>query len=227
MTVNIVVADQHTIIRRGISSMIHNMPATGFDKDGMAFNVLGDTDSPNEIFTLLSQNKVDILFLGFTLKTKKTHSPLSEMDGSSLVKWLANKFPETRIVVLSPFRNRNIIRQVLQDGAVGYISRETCERSIWRSIVAVYNGETYIERSLMDSLFRSYKPTEQELTLRENDVLRMLCSGLSLTTISKKMNLSNKTVSAHKLKAMEKLGVKNDCQLYCLLSQTQMFDIAI
>lgn len=227
MTVNIIVADEHTIIRRGVLSMINNSSSKEGKLNGIDFKVIGDTDSPSEIYSMLSKNEVDILFLGFSLKKKKSQSPISDLDGVSLIKWLANKFPQTRIVVLSPYRNRNIIRQVLHDGAVGYISRETCERSLWRTIVAVRNGETYIERSLMDSMFRGGQVAEQELTLRENDVLRMLCRGQSLTTISSKMNLSNKTVSAHKLKAMEKLGVKTDCQLYCLLSQTQMFDISM
>ncbi|WP_231566756.1 helix-turn-helix transcriptional regulator [Erwinia sp. 9145] len=87
--------------------------------------------------------------------------------------------------------------------------------------------EVYIERGLMDSLLRRDTLAGQELTTRENDELRMLCRGLSLTAISEKMNLSNKTVSAHKLRAMEKPGVQSDCQLYCLLAETRMFDIAI
>jgi len=226
MTINIVVADEHTIIRRGVVSMIHNMPTMDMSMSGINLNIAGDTDSPNELYNLLLKEKIDILFLGYSLRTKKSQNPISELDGTSLIKWLTKKFPDTRIVVMSPYRNRNIIRQVLQDGAVGYISRETCERTLWRTVSAVHNGETYIERGLIDTLFRG-SLTEEELTLRENDVLRMLCRGLSLTAISSKLNLSNKTVSAHKLKAMEKLGVKTDCQLYCLLSQTQMFDITI
>ncbi|AFI89659.1 response regulator transcription factor [Pectobacterium parmentieri] len=227
MSINIVIADEHTIIRRGIVSMIHHMPSGEYSMDKISFNVVGDTDSVSEIVTMLSQHRVDILFLGFSLKMKKSQNPISELDGVSLVKWLARKFPDTRIVVLSQYRNRNIIHQVLLDGAVGYISRGTCEKTLWRTIVAVSHGETYIERGLMDSLFRGNSLNDQELTLRENDVLRMLCRGLSLTDISRKMNLSNKTISAHKLKAMDKLGVKSDCQLYCLLSQTRMFDITI
>lgn len=227
MTINIVIADEHTIIRRGILSMIHSMPVDGHRTDDRDFKVIGDTDSPDKLYTLLSRCKVDILLLGFTLNTKKNHNPLSGLDGISLIKWLTHKFPDTQIVVLSPYRNSNIIYQVLQTGAGGYISRETCERTLWRAITSVRNGETYIEPGLMNSLFRDQAPTRQELTSRENEVLRLLCRGLSLTDISAKLNLSNKTVSAHKIKAMDKLGVKNDCQLYCLLSRTHMFDICL
>ncbi|MEW5562010.1 response regulator transcription factor [Enterobacter asburiae] len=227
MSVNILIADEHTLIRRGMLSMINTMSAANTTMDNIEFNVIGDTDSPAELVSLLSHNRVDILFLGFTLNTRRTQSPVSELDGTALIKWLANKFPQTQIVVLSPYRNTNVIRMALEAGARGYISRETCERMLWRAMTAVLDGEVYIERGLMDSLFRRDTLAGQELTTRENDVLRMLCRGLSLTAISSKMNLSNKTVSAHKLRAMEKLGVESDCQLYCLLAQTRMFDIAI
>ncbi|WP_336768939.1 response regulator transcription factor [Pantoea endophytica] len=225
MSVNILIADEHTLIRRGIASMINSLSASAMD--GVSYNVIGDTDSPTELLTLLSGQRVDVLFLGFSLNTRRTQSPVSELDGTALVKWLARKYPETRIVVLSPYRNTNIIRMTLEAGARGYISRDTCERMLARAIVTVLDDEVYIERGLMDSLFRRDTLAGQELTARENDVLRMLCRGLSLTAISGKLHLSNKTVSAHKLRAMEKLGVQSDCQLYCLLARTRMFDIAI
>ncbi|WP_345828066.1 response regulator transcription factor [Erwinia sp. HDF1-3R] len=227
MSFNILIADEHTLIRRGILSMINTMSAENATFDATHFNIVGETDSPLELVSLLSHQHVDILFLGFTLNTRRSQSPVSELDGTALVKWLARKFPETRIVLLSPYRNNTIIRMALEAGAKGYISRNTCERMLWRAITTVLDGEVYIERGLMDSLFRRDAPDSQELTLRENDVLRMLCRGLSLTAISGKMNLSIKTISAHKLRAMQKLGVQTDCQLYCLLAQTRMFDIAI
>ncbi|WP_345828069.1 response regulator transcription factor [Erwinia sp. HDF1-3R] len=224
MSVNILIADEHTLIRRGILSMINTMSAGNAAMEDIHFNVIGDTDSSTELVSLLSHQHVDILFLGFSMNS---HSPVSELNGTELVKWLAREYPETRIVVLSPYRNSNIIRMTLEAGAKGYISRDTCERMLWRAITTVLNGEVYIERGLMDSLLRRDTLVGQELTSREVDVLRMLCRGLSLTTISAIMTLSNKTVSAHKLRAMEKLGVQTDCQLYCLLAQTRMFNIAI
>lgn len=209
MSVNILIADEHTFIRRGILFMINAISATsvGMDDNDIVCNVIGNTGSPAALASLLAQNRVDILFLGFSLSALRTQSPLSELDGIALIKWLGCRFPQTRIVVHSPYPNPNIVRMALEAGARGYISRDTCEHLLWRAISAVLNGEVYIERSLMDSLFRRNTPAGQELTSRENEVLRMLCQGLSLTAISAKMNLSNKTVSAHKIHAMEKLGV--------------------
>jgi len=79
----------------------------------------------------------------------------------------------------------------------------------------------------MNTLFQKGKTSNEALSPRETEVLRLICKGLSLTDISRRMHLSIKTVSAHKMRAMEKLGVKNGCQLYCLLAKTRMFDIVI
>jgi two-component system capsular synthesis response regulator RcsB len=228
MSVRIAIADEHTIIRRGVISMIMNMPLLPSDSlTRTEFAVVGDTASPSELMTLISEEKIDILFLGFSLATCQTPNPISGMDGVLLIKWLNRKYPQLKIVVLSPYKNTQLIRMSLEAGARAYISRDTCEKTLNRALNSVINGEVYIERELMNSLFQTGKQAEHELSPREIDVLRMLCKGLNLTEIAYQLHLSNKTVSAHKLRAMDKLGVNSDCQLYCLLSKTQMFDIAI
>ena len=80
----------------------------------------------------------------------------------------------------------------LEAGAKAYISRDTCEKTLSRTLTSVINGEVYIERELMHSLFQTGAQTEQELSPREIDVLRMLCKGMSLTEIARQLHLSNK-----------------------------------
>ena len=82
--------------------------------------------------------------------------------------------------------------------------------------------EVYIEPTLVKGFLQS----EASLSAREIEVLRLLCKWGNLTDVSRQMHLSIKTVSAHKIRAMEKLQVKNDCQLYYLLARTRMFEIA-
>jgi two-component system capsular synthesis response regulator RcsB len=227
MTTHIVVADEHTIIRRGVVLMVKNLPEINPNFNHHNINIVGDAASPTELLNLLANNPVDILLLGFSLNTYKSQSPLTELEGITLIKWLSNKYPNLKTVVLSPYNNANVIRSALDSGASGYINHNTCEKVLERAITAMMNNETYIEKSLLNSLLQPATRGERELSSREVDVLRLLCKGLSPAAISRKLNLSNKTVSAHKLRAMEKLGVASDCHLFFLLSQTQMFDIAI
>lgn len=227
MSINILIVDEHAIIRRGMASMINSLKNSNLNTDKLDIDVIGDTNEQTELLDILASKKVDLLFLGYGLHTIKTGNPVSELDGVALVKWISSRYPHTKTIVLSPYNNTNLIRIALEAGAKGYISRNTSERTLWRAITTVLMDEVYIERGLMDSLFRRDALTPQELSTRESEVLRLLCRGLSLTTISKRMNISIKTVSAHKLRAMGKLNVRTDCQLYCLLFQTRMFDIAM
>lgn len=82
MKVRIAIADEHTIIRRGVLSMITNMPSLFSDGSPRPeFCIQGDTATPSELLSLLSQQPVDILFLGFSLATSQTVNPLNGMDG--------------------------------------------------------------------------------------------------------------------------------------------------
>ncbi|XTZ37484.1 LuxR C-terminal-related transcriptional regulator [Salmonella enterica] len=227
MSVNILIADEHTIIRRGIVSMINGLKNSTINMGNLDLEIIGDFDDQEKVLHTLANQQVDLLFLGYGLNTVKNGSLIAELDVTALVKWISSRYEKTKVIVLSPYSNSNIIRATLEAGAKGYLSRNTCEKTLWRAITSVLNDEVYIERGLMDSLFRRNALSPQELSARENEVLRLLCRGLSLTAISTRMNISIKTVSAHKLRAMEKLGVKTDCQLYCLLFQTRMFDIAM
>ncbi|NYS30065.1 MULTISPECIES: response regulator transcription factor [unclassified Pantoea] len=228
MSINIAIAHEHTIIRRGVMSMIMNAPALPSDSFSRPeIKVTGDTASPSGLMSLLTEQTVDILFLGFSLATTPGPNPISGMDGVLLIKWLNRKYPKLKMIVLSPYKNTQLIRMTLEAGAKAYISRDTCEKTLSRTLSSVINDEVYIERELMNALFQNNNQASRELSPREIDVLRMMCQGLNLTQIAQQMNLSNKTVSAHKLRAMEKLNVSNDCQLYCVLAKTQAFDIAI
>ena len=228
MRVRIAIAGEHTLIRRGVLSMIMNMSVTPHHSmTPVKFSVVGDSALPSDILELLSQKKIDILFLGFSQTTDISTNPLKGMDGIRLIKWLSQKYPEVKIVVLSPYKNTQLVRLALELGVKAYISRDTCEKTLQRMLTAVINDEVYIERELMNSLFCNDNIRSPELSPREIDVLRMLCKGLNLMEIATQLHLSNKTVSAHKIRAMDKLGVNSDCQLYCLIAKTQMFDIII
>ena len=223
MNVRIAIADEHTIIRRGVHTMIVNSNARFTDATS-PFNltVAGEAASTNELLTLLAQEKPDILLLGYTLIAS-----LNDMEGLTLVKWLAHHYPTLKVMILSPDTNPLMIRLALEAGARAYLSRHTSEKVLRQALQSVIEGEVFVEHALMNTLFQKGKTTTDALSPRETEVLRLICKGLNLTDISRRMHLSIKTVSAHKMRAMEKLGVKNGCQLYCLLAKTRMFDIVL
>ncbi len=228
MAVKIAIADEHTIIRRGVYAMMMDQQSFSSGSEAQSsFSLTGEVASTAELLALLEQQTPDILLLGYTLTASRQQSPQSNLDGLALLKWLKQHYPALKVIVLSSYKNPLLVRLALEAGAKGYLSRSICEKMLHDTLKAVNDGEVYVDPSLMHTLFSADIRATESLSARETDVLRLLCKGLSLTTISMRMHLSIKTVSAHKIRAMEKLGVKNDCQLYCLLARSRMFDIAI
>jgi len=215
MTMKMVIADEYTVIRRGVRAMISNNAS-------LTLSFCGEADSVGELLALLGRETPDILLLGYTLR-----DPQNGMEGLALVKWLTRHYPALQVMMLSPDTNPLMIRLALEAGAKAGRSRHSDENILSQALQSVIDGEVYVERTLMNALFKGGKMMNETLSVRETDVLRLICRGLSLTDISRRMHLSIKTVSAHKMRAMEKLGVKNSCQLYCLLAKTRMFDMAL
>lgn len=221
MTINIVIADGHTLIRRGVHAMIMNSDARAADAILDDVYISGEAATTGELIALLARQPTDVLFLGYTLIRS-----LNDMEGLALVKWLVHHYPTLKIIMLSPDTNPLIIRLALEAGASAYLSQNMNETILRQALQSVMSGEVFVERTLMNTLFQKGADNDA-LSPRETEVLRLICKGLSLTDISRRLHLSIKTVSAHKMRAMEKLRVKNDCQLYCLLAKTRMFDIAL
>ena len=179
MDIKIVIAEESSLIRRGLSSMMQalSLPASG-----------------------MNQRCV--------------------LTGEAT-------YPALSIILLSPYANAMFIRQALKEGVRSYLSRDINEKTLSQAIATVLKGEIFIESQLVNMLFRHEMTDIEKLSPREIDVLRLICNGLNLKEIAQHMHLSIKTVSAHKIRAMEKLDVQNDCQLYSLIIKNQIFDIRI
>lgn len=219
MLINIVIADEHPLIRRGIHAILEGIGNSDAAPD---YLLAGEVGSTHSLFTLLAQTTPEILLLGYTLNTSQTLGRAGDVSGLELVKGLNQKYPTLKIVLVASYKSPQLIRMAIEAGAKAYISHTISEKTLQDALACVMKGEVYIEPTLVKGFLQS----EASLSAREIEVLRLLCKGGNLTDVSRQMHLSIKTVSAHKIRAMEKLQVKNDCQLYCLLARTRMFEIA-
>ncbi|MCG5130422.1 response regulator transcription factor [Enterobacter mori] len=225
---NILIATEQKLFRRGLTSLIKNISNSKLCSTDTKpiFNVVADVSSPCELMNKLENNHVNILLLSYSLKvTEDSHNPISSLDGYNLIKWLRKRFPNLKIVVISSYRHASMIRALLEIGISGYVSMDINEKTLKEMLFAVKQNEIYVENAIMRSLFLHQQNNPSELSLRESEILRLLCQGLSLTQISNKMNLSIKTVSAHKIRAMNKLDVDTDSKLFIYLSRTKLFEM--
>lgn len=223
MSKRIIIADKNALVRRGLSAILQNIIPTG----KYAFSLEGETDTASELNAMLKAAPADILLIGFRLKKSDSWSPLNELEGSRLIKYLKKTWPNMAIVVITPYLNPHIYCMIRNAGAQALITHDNNEQDLNALFQSFSQDNRHGKQRLLSPVCRSLYPGELLLTPRETDVLNMLCQGMSGKEIAEKTKLSPKTISTQKKNAMFKLNVKNDPQLYFLLAKTQLFELTL
>jgi two-component system, NarL family, captular synthesis response regulator RcsB len=220
LPINIVIVEDSTLVRKGLVSIVSNLPPPGVFHGitlgrQAPYRVSADVASTKELLAVLAAHEPDLILLDYSLNAEaEDDHPLHALDGHSLIKYI-RKYYKIKVIVVSMHHSPIIIRGALEAGAHGYISKAANEETLGLAIEAVLKGGTFIEHRLLKSVL--HRNPEASVSPKELEVLRQMGKGLRLTDIAISMNLSIKTVSAHKLRAMEKLGVRNECELYRII----------
>jgi DNA-binding NarL/FixJ family response regulator len=197
--IQVLVADDHRLVRRGIKEIL----GTATD-----MTVVGECACADEIFAALQQTLPDILLLDMAMPG---------LSGVELIRHLAIDFPQIRIVVLSMYNEGQFAASALREGANGYVTKDADPDILLQAVRKVAEGGKFIDPALVEALvFDNQNPEQaldETLTDRELQVLRLVVAGKSLNAIAEEVHLSPKTISSHKTRIMQKLGVSNNADL--------------
>jgi DNA-binding NarL/FixJ family response regulator len=145
---------------------------------------------------------------------------MPERSGFMLLARVCAEWPDTKVLMLSGYPEREYGPQALREGAHGFIAKNLSPAVILRAIRAVASGEQYVSPALrkqmggeLRALLRSRKHGLQLLSAREHEVLRRLVSGQRATEIATALSLSVKTVSTYRSRIMRKVGVSSLAEL--------------
>lgn len=199
--INILIADDHDIIRQGLRRII------GFEED---FFIVGEAENGNIALEMLSKFKPDVVLLDINM-------PL--INGVEALKKIKESQPSTKVIMLTIKDDRNTIHLAINSGADGYVLKESAGTEIVRAIRTVYNGEKYIDKSLVSLLFADIKSKEKRtssifdiLSKREVEVLIAISKGFSNKEIGKSLFLSEKTVKNYATTVFRKINVDDRVQ---------------
>jgi DNA-binding NarL/FixJ family response regulator len=197
--IRILIADDHRLVRRGIRDIL----GTAAD-----ITVMGECACADEIFAAVRQAVPDVLLLDMSMPG---------LSGIELIKQLVNEFALIRIVVLSMHNEGQFAASALREGAHGYVTKDADPEVLLQAVRKVAAGGKFIDPVLVDALiFDKPNPAQaldDTLTDRELQVLRLVVAGKSLNAIADEVHLSPKTISSHKTRIMQKLGVSNNADL--------------
>jgi DNA-binding NarL/FixJ family response regulator len=193
------IADDHAIVREGLKQLF----ALVAD-----ISVVGAATNGAEVLEALRRNTTDLLLLDMTMPG---------ISGVELIARVKAQNPEQKILVLSMHNEPQIARRALTAGANGYLTKDSDPEVLLAAIRKVAAGGRHIDASLVEALvFDSSDSSGQlheQLSEREQQILRLLVQGLSVNEIAGALVISNKTVSTHKSRLMQKLNLNNNAEL--------------
>jgi len=198
--IQIAIADDHTIVIEGIKTMLKA------EKDiCMAHFFTTITDLLNGL-----DEKTNVLLLDINLP-----------DGSGIdaCKVILKQFPELKIIALTNFDETSFIKQMMKNGAMGYLLKNTGKAELILAIKTVTEGKRYLSAGITTILLNeslgegsdaSFIP---RLTSREQEILKLIIKEYTTEEIANTIFLSTKTVESHRSNLFQKLGVKNSAGL--------------
>ena len=198
--VRVVIADDHTIVREGLKQLLL---AAG------VFEIAGEARDGQEVLKLAREKDFDVLLLDLSMPGK---------SGMDLIKQVKSERPRLRILVLSMHQEHQYAVRAIKAGASGYLTKDSASTQLVSAIEKVAGGGAFISAEVAEQLAlgampQTEGPPHTSLSDREYQVFRMLVSGQAVSEIANELNLSVKTVSTHKARLMEKMGIENQADL--------------
>lgn len=197
--IRVLVADDHVVVRSGIRQIL----ATTSD-----LTVSAEAGQGAEVLARVRAGDCDLLLMDMTMPG---------VSGVDLIRRVKAERPGLPVLVLSMHNESQVVSRALRAGAAGYATKG-CEPEILIAAVRkVAAGGHFIDPALVDTLVFSGSgpdsPPHEILSDREFQVLQQVAAGRSLAEIGAAFNISAKTVSTHKARLMEKLGIENNAEL--------------
>lgn len=183
MTIRVLLADDHALVRAGIRALLGELPNV---------DVVAEAGDGHEAIRLVRELKPDIALVDVSMPG------LSGLDVASRVR---KEHPETRVVIVSMHADREYVRMALAAGASGYLLKQAARGELEKALEAVARGERWLSPTLTKDL------ASERLTPRQREVLKLIAEGLSTKEIASKLNVSVKTIDTHRTELMDRLGI--------------------
>jgi DNA-binding NarL/FixJ family response regulator len=198
--ISLVIADDHEIFRDGLVLMLSKQPS---------IKLKGQAEDGKELIDLVKEHQPDVVI---------TDIKMPRMDGIEATKYLSAHHPSSKVIALSMFNEENLIVDMLEAGARGYLLKNADKQEILDAIENVYEGNVFyckhtttrLAAMIVNSKFNPYRKKETIVFGdREKEIIKLICLQCTAQEIGEKLFISKRTVEGYRTKILEKMNAKN------------------
>jgi DNA-binding NarL/FixJ family response regulator len=199
VTCNLLLVDDHSLIRAGVRALVMDIPG---------YAVIGEASDGAQLLERFDALQPDIVLLDLSMK---------HTGGLDALKSLKQAYPKSKVLILSMHTDPELIMCALESGAHGYLLKDTTANELEHALLALRNNERYLSPAIAhtvinQALIRNQAqanppPHSHNLTARQLEILRLIVRGKSTREIANGLGLSIKTVEAHRSQIMKRLQI--------------------
>jgi two-component system nitrate/nitrite response regulator NarL len=195
--IKVLLVDDHAVVRDGIRARLER---------SADFQVVGEAVNGREAVQKVEELEPDVVLMDISMPV---------MNGMDAARYLRENHPETKVIILTMHEHKEYIQGVIRCGAQGYIVKDVTAQEMISAIKTVMGGETYysscVSQMMYDDFNRSSSPDSDKLglTQRQRTILALVEQGMSSKAIANELNISVRTVEAHRHNIKIKLDAQN------------------
>jgi len=214
--IRILVADDHTLFRQGVKTLI------GVEQD---MEVVGEACNGTEAVDKASELRPDVVLMDIGMPGPSSFE---------VTRQIKRNRPDTKVLFLTMYDDEDYLVESMEVGANGYVLKDSPATQLVSAVRDVHRGGSFLSPRMLSQLVDDFRtriksadrlPRFATLTPREKEVLKMLAEGNSVKEVACQLNLSVKTVEAHKFNLMRKLDIHNKAQLVQYAIQKKIIKI--
>jgi DNA-binding NarL/FixJ family response regulator len=190
---NLFIVDDHQMVVDGLISLLNNEER---------YEIVGYSNQPKDVMLMLEGLNVHILL---------TDINMPEMTGVELTRLVKKKFPQIKVLALSMFGERQVIKEMIDAGVSGYILKNTGKKELIEALDKLSAGQTFFGEQVTEELMKSFKNNDEKphLTNREVEIIRLIENENSNKKIADILFISERTVETHRKNIFRKTGTQS------------------